>query len=70
MLEGLQKLVYAALREIEGPATAKEIAARIGCRPREAGNAATLLARDGYAGVLPGEGPRRYHPSDSYPEGP
>lgn len=48
-LEGIQRRVYDALAKLGRPSTAKEIAGVLGCRPREAGNAAVLLAERGLA---------------------
>ena len=46
-IDGLQQRVYDALVELDGPATAKEVALQVGCRPREAGNALALLVEGG-----------------------
>ena len=59
-LEGLQRRVYRALVKLEAPATAKQIAGVLGCRPREAGNAATVLVGKGLAVRHQDEGRPRY----------
>ena len=59
-LEGFQRQVYDALREIGKPATAKEIASRVGGRPREAGNVAALLVSARLARRVGDERPARY----------
>ena len=59
-LEGLQRQVYDALREIGEPVTAKEIASRLGGRPREAGNALKVLVDVGLARRDGDERPARY----------
>jgi|GEM_PF-3587924 len=46
-LTGILRRVYTAMVRLDAPATAKEIAAVLGCRPREAGNAAVLLTDSG-----------------------
>ena len=54
-LEGMQKRVFAALQEFGAAVTAKEIASKLGCRPREAGNALVLLVESSL--VAKGAGP-------------
>ena len=46
-LEGIRRSVYDALVELDGLATAKEVAGQVGCRPREAGNVLALLVEGG-----------------------
>ena len=48
-LKGIQRRVYGALVKLGAPSTAKEIAGVLGCRPREAGNAASILVTRGWA---------------------
>ncbi len=50
-LTGIRRRVYDALVTLGKPATAKEIAGVLGCRPREAGNAAVLLVSAGLSNV-------------------
>lgn len=56
-LTGILRRVYDAMAELGAPATAQEIAEMLGCRPREAGNAATLLAVRGL--TVKSRGPMR-----------
>ena len=46
-IDGIQRRVFDALVEMDGAVTAKEVAAQVGCRPREAGNALALLVEGG-----------------------
>ena len=68
-LGGIQGRVYGALVELGAAVTAKEVAGVLGCRPREAGNALTLLVRGGLAAREAGEGasegPSRYQVAGS-----
>ena len=59
-LEGMQKRVFAALQEFGAAVTAKEIASKLGCRPREAGNALVLLVDAKLVVRGAGEGKARY----------
>ena len=63
-IDGIRRHVYGALVELEVFATAKEVAGVLGCRPREAGNALTLLVDGGLAERADGDRaagkPRRY----------
>ena len=63
-LDGIQRRVFDALVDLGGAATAKEVAGVLGCRPREAGNALTLLVDGGLAERADGDRaagkPRRY----------
>ncbi len=59
-LEGFQRQVNDALREVGRPVTAKEIASRLGGRPREAGNALKVLVDVGLARRDGDERPAKY----------
>ena len=59
-LEGMQKRVFAALQEFGAAVTAKEVASKLGCRPREAGNALVQLVEAGLVLRVRGEGKSQY----------
>ena len=56
----MQKRVFAALRGIDGAVTAKDIASKLGCRPREVGNVLTQLVGAGVVVRVEGEGKAQY----------
>ncbi len=58
--EGLSKRAFAALQGFDGPVTAKEVASKLGCRPREAGNALVLLVEAELVVRVGDEGTARY----------
>ena len=67
-LMGLQRRVWEALDAMRGWRSAKDVAGRLGCRPREAGNALTLLVEAGVVKRQMGQGtPER--PSDYWVRG-
>lgn len=59
-LTAIQRRALTALRELGGAQTAKEVAGVLGCRPREAGNALTLLTESGLVQREAGEQPTKY----------
>lgn len=64
-LTTIQRRALTALRELGGARTAKEVARGLGCRPREAGNALTLLTESGLVQREAGEKPTRYRVVES-----
>ena len=61
-LTGVQKRVFDVLENLKAPATAKEIAERLGVRPREAGNAAAVLVESALAERVEGGDKPKYRP--------
>ncbi len=56
----LRSRVYRTLKELGTPCSAKEIAEQLGCRPREAGNAAVVLVEAGLARRVGEDKPAHY----------
>jgi hypothetical protein len=57
---GIRLRVWRALRHLGAAQTAAEVAGVLGCRPREAGNALTLLVDQGHVHADRTVGPARY----------